>query len=231
LPSEREWSELENWIKSYLVIQLAVPKRDVGLVPRELLLAADTGYLARRAAAKFAFPHEMFSSAIWPRLSAYLQRERRIATRHFAHNDITAVVVLPAQSTQATYVALMQNLPRPRIRSFMQKTKEEYGPEQFAFKGEWPHELGDIVAPFWQDKSRLIPDELLSVLEARYSGEGEWDGPDGIRSYASKESCDLYLELKRAFSYRYEATAISEEILCEIFAASMICRLHVLTRT
>jgi hypothetical protein len=228
MPSESEWSELENWIASYLVIQLAVAKREVGLVPRELLLAADTGYLARRAATKFALPPEIFSTAIWPRLSIHLQRRRHIATRHFARDDITAVVALPAMSMQATYAALTQKLPCVRICSFMQKTKV-YQSEQFAFKGAWPEELADIVAPFWQGTDRLIPHELLSPLEAGYSSDDEWNGPDGIRSYASKESCDAYWESMHAFSYtqRHE---ISTEVACAIFAASLICRLHVLAR-
>ena len=99
LPSPREWRELESWIEGYSVIQLAIRERDVGLVPAELLHAADVGYLARRAATKFAFPEEMFCAAIWPRLAARLIDCRTVATREFPNSKFTAVVVLAGTSS------------------------------------------------------------------------------------------------------------------------------------
>jgi hypothetical protein len=219
LPSTAEWQELKDWIEGYLVIQLAIFDRKVGLVPRELLLAADTGFLSKRAAANFSFPEEMFYDAIWPTLVDHLLRQRTVATR--AYDDrITAVVVLAEADLGSAYSSLVQRLPRSPVRSLMQANEAPYSSKS-SFEGPWPAELVDLLAPFWREKDRLIPRETLSLIKSCYPYE-EWNE---IQSLASKESCEDFQFTRETYSSKRQLT---EQAACEIFAASLVSRLNVL---
>jgi beta-lactamase superfamily II metal-dependent hydrolase len=220
LPSEREWSELELWIKGYSVIQLAISDREVGLVAIELLRAADTGFLARRAAVKFAFPEEMFKTAIWPRLSAHLIGQRHVATRQFASGNITHVILLVSGNPHATYRTLLNILPRKCVHSFIQELRRP--DNRYEYEGMWPIELQDIVTPFWIGSKLLMSHDSLSTLQGGYTED--WYLSGGIQTYVSQECSKVFQESQWDHSQR----PLFEQAACEVFAASLVARLNVL---
>ena len=225
MPSLPEWGKLEAWIDNYEIIQLSINKRTVGLVPGELLLAADTGFLAARAARKFAFPETMFDEAIWPRLARHLVEHRTIATREFVQSGITAAVVLSQLDQGKTYRRLVGSLPLEPIHLLMQADKARGGQWRSASSEllTWPSELEDLVAPFWQKSERLIPTETRHALQC-YGAYEEWDDPQGICSLVSKANCDAY----RLACNSYSRSELKPETAREIFAASMLARLTIL---
>lgn len=225
MPSGSEWKELETWIKNYEIVQLAVLKRKVGLNPHELLLEADTGFLAMRAAQKFSFPEVMFHDAIWPRLVKCLIKKRTIATCNYMndHEEITAIVVLAETDLKAAYSKLVKSLPAEPIHSLL--LVDSRSDSHHLYPLQWPRELDDVMAPLWQKTNRFQPMDIYYALTNPYYRE-YWEKGAGIRAFASEDDCENYLRICSLKRIKQELT---NETARAIFIASFFAYLRVLS--
>ena len=155
LPSPNEWKELESWVDGYVLIQLAVTKRKVGLAAIELLRAADTSFLAERASQKFSFPEVLFEDVIWPRLAQRLIKGRAIRVRELNDEPTTAIAVLAYPTSVLAY-----------------PTSDEEGVNRLI---EWlPHEpLAQYVKQIYKDEPLEPPPEAIRDLLATFCLNGK----------------------------------------------------------
>ncbi|SHM44969.1 hypothetical protein SAMN05518668_109180 [Sphingobium sp. YR657] len=112
MPSEVHWRKLFAWLLNHAVILLSIEKRQVGLVPRELLLAADTKYLAQRVAELFAFPEDMFAPIIWPRLvERLIEKKWQVFHAEFDGDNFTSILCAPV-GIEETFQKLVASFDR-----------------------------------------------------------------------------------------------------------------------
>ena len=164
IPDDAQWREMSDWVCRHLIILLPIKERKAGRVPRELLLAADTKYLAGRAAKKFAFPEEMFSEAIWPRLAeTLLQKGWKISCAQIESTDIRSVMCAPADMRR-TFNRLSGEIDRDAAATYLKALSEEY------YDGRMPDALLDVIAPLWSPLTPR-PRHLFYALQSTANGE------------------------------------------------------------
>lgn len=167
MPNKEQWRELSGWLADHAVILLAIPKRITGRTARELLLAADTGYLASRVAERFAFPEAMFADAIWPRLSKLLLEQGwRVSSREIEEPEMTAVMCAPAE-VQTAFVQLVARLPDVGAKHYL----EQLSSERYYETASLPDALIDLVAPYWLAGRPIRPRVFADALRSNLSEE------------------------------------------------------------
>ncbi|WP_311268774.1 hypothetical protein [Sphingobium sp. WCS2017Hpa-17] len=151
MPNDAQWRELSEWLLKHAVILLAVDDRKVGLVPRELLLAADTQYLAQRAAKLFAFPEDMFAPIIWPRLVERLIKEKwQIFYAEFEGDKFTSILCAPAD-IEGTFESLADGFVRNEAENYLKKISSD----SYSMYEPMPESMVDFVVPL---RSSLRPE-------------------------------------------------------------------------
>lgn len=166
MPNDAQWRELSEWLLKHAVILLAVDDRKVGLVSRELLLAADTKYLAQRAAKLFAFPEDMFAPIIWPRLVERLIKEKwQIFYADCKGDDVTSVLCAPV-GIDETYKKLVDGFTRRDAGIYLEKLSAGSGPISALI----PESMIDVIVPLWSPL-RPAPDSWAWILRSTTSDE------------------------------------------------------------
>jgi len=154
MPDKAQWKGITDWLCGHLLILLPIPPEDasygssrqtrkVARVPRELLLAADTRYLAERAAIKFAFPEAMFADAIWPGLVDTLLTQRwTIAVAEIESEHLLSVLCVP-QGLGQSFARLSGAFGTDAAGRYLQALAGE------RYDNSLPEEFLDVVIPLW----------------------------------------------------------------------------------
>lgn len=154
MPNRGQWDELTGWLCGHLLILLPVLPadssaygvkqiRNVGRTPRELLFAADTQYLAERAAMKFAFPEAMFPDAIWPRLAETLIGKRwTIASADIESAGVRSVLCAP-EGLPETFERVSAAIDPATAEQYIDALTRNH------LDNSLPDALADRIVPLW----------------------------------------------------------------------------------
>lgn len=171
MPSRADLDTMWHWLRGYSAIILAIKNRTAGQSPRELLLAGDTGFLARRAAILFGFPMAMFDDVIWPRLVTKLVEGRwQVFCREIANSDVSAVLCAPTDLS-STFHALADRVGDDVAASYLRefaRYRRSYDEDNTA---EMPDSLNDIITPYWLGDHSICPRDFCTGLTSTGSEE------------------------------------------------------------
>lgn len=150
VPTEAQWREIREWLLGHAAIVLLISNRKVGRTKRELLLAADTSYLAARVSERFGFPSAMFCDIVWPRISADLTKANWEVRSRDIGNDFTIVLCTPGGIADA-FERIVERLPADIADEYLNQITYYTSLDSIHF----PDDFEEVITPYARSGSNL----------------------------------------------------------------------------
>ncbi|PCK78491.1 ComEC/Rec2 family competence protein [Rhizobium sophoriradicis] len=226
MPRNDEINEFKAWIDRFAVIQLAIMEGHTAAAPEELLYAANTEWIARRFAAQFAFPREMFEGALWPILVDHLLKTRSICERNIpdatyrSHEASKLLTLFKEADIYAAFTALVERLSSisnsKALAEYILAASGAgigYGKPSLS----WPEEFAVSVTPLWLGRV-LPPSGLIGErYQEPFSFAGQFDGADKVQEWISLLLANL-------------ATSLPDRLIRPALAALILSGFDVISR-